>query len=154
MPQKREFALPFLFYIGAVCAGISLAVQQVLNSNLRMQIGSPWWAGATSYLVGTVAMLTVAISVDGVRSLGPMIARVQGFTWIGGLLGSIFIGTVILVVPRLGAATTLALVVVGQLSTAVIMDHFGFLGITQHLLSPSRVAGVLLLIGGVVLVRW
>ncbi len=146
--------MPVLFYIGAVGAGISLAVQQVLNSNLRMQIGSTWWAGATSYLVGTMAMLTVAISVDGVKSLGTMVSRVQGFTWIGGLLGSIFIGTAILVVPRLGAATTLALVVVGQLCTAVAMDHFGFLGITQHLLTPSRAAGVLLLIAGVVLVRW
>ncbi len=145
--------MPFLFYIGAVVAGVSLAVQQVLNANLRMQIGSPWWAGATSYLVGTAAMLTVAISVDGVRSLGPMISRVQGFTWIGGLLGSIFIGTAILVVPRLGAATTLALVVVGQLCAAVTMDHFGFLGMTQHLLSPYRAAGILLLIGGVLLVR-
>lgn len=141
------------FYLLTFAAGVAVSVQQVLNANLRAQIGSPWWAGVTSYAVGLVVMLAVAISVDGVKDLGGMAGKVQGFTWIGGMLGAMFIGTAILMVPRLGAATTLALVVVGQLVAAAAMDHFGLLGLTQHSLTPVRMAGLALLIGGVVLVR-
>jgi len=145
--------MPILLYLLTALAGVSVATQQVLNANLRAQIGSPWWAGVTSYLVGSAAMLTVALSVDGVGSLGSMVGKVQGFTWIGGLLGAVFIATAILMVPKLGAATTLALVIVGQLSAAVVIDHFGLLGVAQHSISALRLLGVLLLIGGVVLVR-
>ena len=49
-----------LSYLLVVAAGVSVALQQVLNANLRAQLGSPWWAGSVSYLVG-FAMLAVAL---------------------------------------------------------------------------------------------
>lgn len=48
-----------------VGAGISVALQQVLNASLRTQVGSPWWAGFVSYFVGCVAMLVVALIMSG-----------------------------------------------------------------------------------------
>jgi len=58
----------------------------------------------------------------------------------------------VVVGPRLGAATLLALVVLGQLATALMVDHFGWLGFPQHPLSFVRLAGAALLFGGVVLI--
>lgn len=142
-----------ILYIATVAAGVCVTVQQVLNAGLRSQIQSLWWTGFTSYLVGTLVMLSIALPVDGVRSAAAMIRRVHGLTWTGGVFGAIFIATAILMVPRLGAATTLALLIVGQLSAAVIIDHFGLLGIAQHLLSPVRLVGIVLLIAGAILVR-
>lgn len=141
------------FYLVTFAAGVSVAVQQVLNSNLRGQIGSPWWAGVTNYVVGLAAMLVVAVSVDGVRGVGAMIGRVHGFYWVGGFLGALFIGTGILMVPRLGAATTLTFIILGQLVAAATMDHFGLLGLAQNALTPHRLLGIVLLVGGVMLVR-
>jgi uncharacterized membrane protein YdcZ (DUF606 family) len=51
-----------MFSLLVVGAGVSVALQQVLNANLRMELGSPWWAGFISYFVGTVAMLAIAIT--------------------------------------------------------------------------------------------
>ena len=34
-----------VFYLLIVGAGVSVALQQVLNANLRMELGSAWWAG-------------------------------------------------------------------------------------------------------------
>ncbi len=143
----------FLSCLFVVAAGVSVALQQVLNANLRMQISSPWWAGAVSYFVGLVVMLAVAIP-----SPKPVLTEsIQGagawFSWIGGLFGAIFIAVVILMIPRLGAATTLALIVVGQMTGTVIFDHFGLFGVQQHSISLPRVVGVACLILGVVLVR-
>ena len=56
-------------------------------------------------------------------------------------------------VPRLGAATVLALIVVGQMLGSLAFDHFGLLGLPQHPASPIRLAGAALLIFGAVLVR-
>lgn len=141
-----------LFSLLVVGAGISVAVQQILNANLRSQIGSPWWAGFVSYLVGTLVMLATAMIAKGPRLAEVFSARAAPLSWAGGVFGALFIGTVILAIPRLGVATVLALVVTGQMMAGVGIDHFGLLGVAQHPASPPRLAGAALLIVGVVLV--
>lgn len=53
-------------------------------------------------------------------------ATVPGCRGQGGLFGAIFIGVAILMVPRLGAATVFALIVMGQMIGSVAFDHFRF----------------------------
>lgn len=140
-------------YALVVLAGISVAIQQVLNANLRGEIGSPWWAGFVSYLVGTMVMLALALATKGPGLAEMWSARTTPISWAGGIFGAVFVGTAILMVPRLGAATVLALVVVGQMAAGMAIDHFGLFGTPQHLASPVRLGGVLLLIAGVVMIR-
>lgn len=140
------------FCLLAVGAGISVAIQQILNANLRGQIGSPWWAGFASYLVGALVMLGVALTAKGPRLADVLIARTVPVSWAGGVFGAIFIGTVILMIPRLGVATVLALVVVGQMIAGLSIDHFGLFGAVQHPAGLTRLAGAALLIVGVILV--
>ena len=47
----------------------------------------------------------------------------------------------------------LTLAVAGQLLTAILIDHFGILGVTARAMSLGRLAGVLLVIVGALLVR-
>ena len=137
-----------------VFAGMSVALQQVLNTNLRAHIGSPWWAGFMSYLVGVIVMLAIALATSPVSRLtDAMNGGTSWFTWFGGLFGAIFIAVCILMVPKLGAATTLALVVVGQMLGALIFDHFGILGLPEQPATLIRLAGAICLILGVVLIR-
>jgi len=104
------------FYLLIVGAGVSVALQQVLNANLRMELGSAWWAGFISYLIGTLSMLAIAVGSGGPWLSGTMAARTSWVSWTGGIFGAIFIARAILMVPRFGAATVLALIVVGQCS--------------------------------------
>ncbi|WP_031393075.1 DMT family transporter [Sphingomonas sp. STIS6.2] len=147
-------ALTLGLYLITVFAGSCVALQQVLNANLRVQLGSPWWAGFISYFVGMIVMLAIAIPSDGLRSPAGLVGRINGLTWTGGIFGAAFIGIAILMVPRLGAATTLGFIIVGQLAAAVVVDHFGLLGVVQHPISLVRLLGVVLLITGVALVRF
>ncbi|MBO4221862.1 DMT family transporter [Bradyrhizobium neotropicale] len=143
-----------LFCLVVVGAGVSVAFQQVLNTNLRTELDSPWWAGFISYLVGTIVMLAAATTSDQPWLSAAMVARTSFISWAGGIFGAIFIGTAILMVPRLGAATVLALIVVGQMIGSLAFDHFGVLGIPQHSANPVRLAGAALLVLGVTLVRF
>jgi transporter family-2 protein len=63
------------FYLLVVGAGVSVALQQVLNANLRMELGSAWWAGFISYLVGTLSMLAIAVGSGGPWLSATMAAR-------------------------------------------------------------------------------
>nr|WP_281384613.1 DMT family transporter [Nitrospirillum iridis] len=56
-------------------------------------------------------------------------------------------------VHRLGAATVMSLIVVGQTLCSLALDHFGILGLPQYAANPARLLGAGLLVLGVMLVR-
>lgn len=137
----------------AVAAGGSIVIQQVLNANLRTALNSAAWSGFTSYLVGLACMALLAMALrDPLPSAGVAL-RIPWWAWSGGLFGAIFIGLAIYLVPQLGAATFIALLVTGQMLASVTVDHFGWLGLTQRSIDLPRLIGVAMLIGGVVLIR-
>jgi transporter family-2 protein len=142
-----------LLYALALGAGVSVTIQQLLNSSLRTALESPAWAGLASYAGGLLTMI-VAVMVlgEGVPSVRVM-ASVPWWAWSGGLFGGAFILLAILLLPSLGAATLFALVIAGQVLAAVTLDHFGALGLTPHPISTARLAGAVFLIAGVILIR-
>jgi bacterial/archaeal transporter family-2 protein len=140
-------------YLVAFCAGISFVFQQAVNSNLRLEIGSAWWAGFVSYLGGTFAMLLLAVLMQ--EPLPPMlmIGRSSLISWTGGIFGAVYIGVSILLLPRLGAATVIALIVAGQMIGSIAFDHFGLLGVPVHPANMIRLTGAALLVLGAILIR-
>jgi transporter family-2 protein len=136
-------------YVLALMAGVSFVCQQAVNSNLREEIGSPWWAGFISYAGGTLAMLVVALILREQPSLG----RFNWISWTGGVFGAIYIAISILLLPRLGAATVIALLVAGQMIGSLVFDHFGILGVPVHHLTGLRLLGAGFLMAGVALIR-
>jgi transporter family-2 protein len=134
-------------------AGVSIVIQQALNSNLRTELNSAAWSGFVSYSAGLACMALLVIALrDPLPPVGTM-ARIPWWAWTGGVFGAIFIGLGIVLVPKLGAATFIALLIAGQMIGSVVFDHFGWLGLAQRPIDLSRVIGVLLLIAGVVLIR-
>lgn len=150
MPGPLTTIVSYLLLVGA---GISVAVQQVLNANLRAELGSPWWAGFISYVGGTLAMLALVITTGEPWLTGTMIARTSWASWTGGIFGAIFIGIAIMMVPRLGVALVLALIIVGQMLGSLAFDHFGLMGVPLHPANPVRRAGAAFLVLGVILIR-
>ncbi|MBN8943425.1 MAG: DMT family transporter [Rhizobiales bacterium] len=137
----------------AIIAGGSIVVQQVLNANLRVALNSAVWSGFISYLVGVICMGLLALVLrDPLPSIGAA-ARIPWWAWSGGLFGAIFIGLAILLLPQVGAATFIALLVTGQMLASVAIDHFGWIGFAQRPLDLPRLLGVALLIVAVVLIR-
>ena len=140
-------------YFAALGAGISVAVQQVLNGALRTALQSPAWAGFASYLGGLLTMIIVLLALREQIPSWKLVAATPWWAWSGGVLGGVFILLVILLLPSLGAATLFALVVAGQVLIALTLDHFGAFGLTPHPIGMTRLAGAALLIAGVVLIR-
>ena len=140
-------------YLLVVLAGMSVALQQVLNADLRTALSSPWWAGLISYLGGTLVFLAILVGSGRPWPTSSSLADTSWVSWTGGLFGATFIGISAVMVPRLGAATTLALVVAGQMLGSLIFDHVGLMSVPQHAVTPLRLIGVACVVGGVVLVR-
>ena len=138
----------------ALLAGTSFVVQQAVNSNLRAEVGSAWWAGFISYLGGAMVMaLMILLLRQPALTLG-LVSRSSWWSWSGGLFGAVYIAISILLLPRLGAFAVIALIVVGQLVTSLVFDHFGVLNVPHHPISLTRLLGGAFLLTGAVLIRW
>ena len=137
----------------AVAAGVSFVVQASVNAKLRADLGSPSWAAFWSYLGGTLTMAIVLLVTRTPWIASTAFAKSAWWGWTGGFFGAVYIVISIVLLPRLGAATVVALIVVGQMLASVAFDNAGAFGLPRHPIDVPRVAGALLLVAGVFLIR-
>ncbi|WP_312062219.1 DMT family transporter [Brevundimonas sp.] len=144
--------VPILVFLTLLLAGAATALQGPTNAKLVTAVGSPLNAAFVSFAVGTVALGVLALILQARPDVGAMKA-LPWWAWMGGLYGCAFVVSAAWGVPRLGVATTITVMIAGQLLLSLALDHFGALGVEKQPLSLGRIVGVALVIGGVVLVR-
>lgn len=145
--------MPFLIPILLVfIAGGMVAIQAPTNAMLAKAGGSPILAALISFTVGTVALLLVWPATP--NRPGPAaFAGLPWYAWIGGLYGAMFVAVAAYAAPKIGIASLITIGIAGQIAVALLLDHFGALGLPRDPISLARVAGAALVIAGVVLVR-
>ena len=143
-----------LLLLLAVVAGIMLAVQAPLNTELGRVVQNPVYGALLSFFMG-LAVLVVYCILSPAVELGAIRATVgmPWYYWAGGVLGAFYVAAIIVLAPRLGVALTFGLSVAGQMVFGLLIDHYGWLGIPAHSVNWPRVLGTALIIGGVVLIR-
>jgi transporter family-2 protein len=143
-----------LYMVGALFAGILIPIQTGFNTQLARAMHGPMISVLAVYVVGLALVLSVTLLMRTPLPTSEQIAAAPRLAWVaGGVLSALYVFLLIVLAPRLGAATTVAFVVLGQIACSVFIDHFGLLGFPEHLASPQRLAGVALLAAGVALVR-
>jgi bacterial/archaeal transporter family-2 protein len=143
----------YFYLLLALIAGTMMPTQAATNNKMAMVVGNPILAAFISFFVGTIALF-VYIVATGIP-VGDLVSAKQAppIAWIGGFLGAFFVASAVVLVPRLGVAMTFSLIIAGQMLVTLVLDHFGFLGLEERPVSIQRVLGVLLITGGVVLIR-
>jgi transporter family-2 protein len=136
-----------------LAAGAVLPVQASVNSSMGRALGRPEWAALVNFVVGAVGLACWLLVQRASPPGADQVARAPWWAWTGGLLGAFFVSVVVLLAPRLGVATTLALAVAGQMAAALLIDRQGWFGVVARPLDLGKVAGAALLVGGVVLLR-
>jgi transporter family-2 protein len=80
----------------------------------------------------------------------------SGASWtlyLGGLFGFAIIASLAFVFPKIGAAYAVSLMVGGQCVAALVIDHFGLMGMQRDPVTIQRVIGLILVAAGVVVTR-
>ncbi|HNB73268.1 MAG TPA: DMT family transporter [Acidobacteriota bacterium] len=138
-------------WIGLIlCSGILVTVQAAINAQLRTYVVNPFYSSLISFVVGTVALLVIALISNATGQTGNWRGATQAPSWllIGGVLGAIYVTSAILAIPKIGAGSVATSLIVGQLLAALMLDHFGWIGLPRFELTGSRIFGAGLLILG------
>ena len=137
-----------------VLAGGFIAIQAPVNAELSRGLGLPVAAAAASVLSGAVILAAVTAFVT--QAQGVSLSWRVPAPWlfvVGGAMGAAYVTSAILLVPRLGAAATMAFIVAGQLVVGMLLDRIGFMGLPVQEFSVGRIAGAAMLLGGALLIR-
>ncbi|MEM1320450.1 MAG: DMT family transporter [Bacteroidota bacterium] len=137
----------------AVLSGAILPIQAALNAKMGKAVGDPVYAALISFIVGSVGLLIYCLVTKVELAQISNSTSVPWTVWTAGLLGAFYVAATIILVPRIGTALTFGLVIAGQLTVSLLLDHFGWLGLPVHSFNWPRLAGILLIIGGVLLIR-
>jgi transporter family-2 protein len=134
-------------------AGAALPVQAGINVHLRGIFGNPVRASFVQFTVGALFLLALTLFARDPWPALNALARGPAWAWTGGILGALYVVSVIVLVPRLGSAVTFALIVAGQMGISLAIDQFGLFGLPRSPLSLARIGGGALLVAGVILIR-
>jgi transporter family-2 protein len=136
-----------------VVAGCGIPVQVAANNRLDKAVHSPALSVALSFLIGSG--LLALLMVSGALGRGSISGATTApwWSWLGGIFSAFVVVVSIIALPRTGAGAVMAATVFGQLTTAMILDHFGWLDVPQIRISGWRVMGAVLLLAGALLMR-
>lgn len=141
-----------VFALLAAGAGVCIAVQAAANGAFRSHLHSPAWAAFFS-ICGTILCAGCAMIV--LRPAAPSwdtLRSTSWWFWVGGPTGALIVLAGATITPRIGAATFLAFLIGGQMLASATLDHFGAMGLSVRPVTPLRLAGLLLVLGGAVMV--
>jgi transporter family-2 protein len=135
------------------CVGAMAGLQAALNAHLGARAGSGALAALVCYSITFVLLLLVA--AIHARHSGRRFCRLRPgatfvwYEWLGGMAGALGQLLTIYLTPLLGVAMLFALIVAGQLSSSMILDHKGFLGLQQSSVTLGKAIALLVALAGV-----
>ncbi len=140
-----------LLWVAGIGAGVLGAVQATVNGRLGTVMGSALAAALVSFGAGLAGLVVVNIAA---RNRPRLQGRLPWWSLSGGLIGAGFVFSIAYVTPILGTSLAISAALLGQVTGGLALDHMGAFGLPHRHLSVQRLLGAVLVLGGVLLVRF
>lgn len=137
--------------ISAIVSGAAMSLQGVMNTRLSDKIGlleSNAFVQGTAFLLSLIAVLFFG------KGHFDLITKTKPIYLFGGALGLLITLTVMISIKNLNPITGISIILISQLLVAAIIDAFGILGSEKIAFTPYKILGVLLMIAGVILIKY
>ncbi|MGA2721739.1 MAG: DMT family transporter [Bryobacteraceae bacterium] len=137
-------------YIFTIFLGVVLAVHLTMNGKVGAVLNNARVANALFWCIGALWAVIIGLTGWETGALQPL-KNVHPVLLTAGILGSSLVFGIAWLIPRLGPGAVMIQLLAGQVLGGLIMSHFGWLGTPVQPITLTKVLGVLVMIGGVVL---
>lgn len=128
-------------------AGIGIPILAALNAALGVRIGSPAAAATVLFLVALLCS-AVVMFLTGTSAIAKL-AEAPRHLFLAGALIAFYVLTITYIAPHFGVGNAVFFVLLGQLVSTAVIDHFGLFGARITPLSASRALGIAIMATGV-----
>ena len=137
-------------YAVTMFLGVVLTVHLAMNGKVGAVIGNPRVGNALFWCIGAVTAIAIGLSgwqagaLSGIRQVNPLLLT-------AGAMGATLVFGIAWIIPQIGAQQMTVMLLTGQILSALVLSHFGWLGSPVQPVTLMNVMGALLMIGGVFL---
>lgn len=130
--------------------GVILAVHLAMNGKVGAAIGNPRVGNALFWCIGALGAVLIGLTGWTEGALRPL-RDVNPLLLTAGLMGACLVFGIAWLIPQLGAGTVMIMLIGGQILGGLFLSHFGLLGSPVQPVSAINIAGVVVMLGGVLL---
>ena len=145
--MNSAWIIPFIIIGGALqtCGA-------AMNGQLNKSLVNPYLAAGVSFAVITFFFIALFFAMPHPLPSTGDLKLMPWWAVFGGLVGAVQVFAGLTLVNKVGAGTFMAITVSSALMASLVVDHFGWFRMNVHAISPLRLLGGLLMIGGVSLI--
>ncbi len=136
----------------ALISGALMSVQGVFNTQVTK--GSSMWVSNSWVQFSAFVVCIVAWFFCDRKSFGAILTISPKYMLLGGVIGAFITYTVIKSMDLLGPAQAVMLIVVAQLLIAYLIEVFGVFGVEKVDFQWTKLLGMAICIGGILLFKW
>lgn len=140
----------YIFYLLALMAGAALSFEGAIYAELGKTIGQ-LETSFYNFFMGSIIMGLLWIFFG----KGRISYTLEAPKWslLGGVLGVIYLTTIVISVPFVGVGITMVAVIIGQLVMSMVIEHFGWLGSKKTRINKEKVFAVISMIIALILIN-
>jgi len=137
-------ALIPIILVGLI-SGVAVGLQSPLASMITQRLGT--LESIFIIHIGGALLIAIPLIFAGGGNLGNW-RSLPWYALLAGSMGLIVVAGVSFMIPRVGVATSITLIVAGQLVISSILDHYGLLGVNVRTMDLPRILGLIIVFVG------
>ena len=134
-----------------LAAGCGIPLLAALNARLGVEVGNVPAAVLVALLVALVCAVVVTAATGGIFNSEWSSAPARSYA--GGVFLAFYLVSITWVAPKFGVSNAIFFVLLGQIVSAAVIDHFGLIGAAQIKMDVTRLLGIGLIVAGIFLAR-
>ncbi len=141
------------FFALTLGLGVVLAVHLAMNGKVGAAIDNPRVANAVFWCIGAVTAVIIGLTGWQSGALAQL-SSVHPLLLTAGAMGALLVFAIAALIPQVGAAGLFISLLSGQVITAMVMSHYGWLGSPVEPINIYKIIGVVVMIGGALIVTF
>ena len=137
-----------IFAAWSLLAGAGIPLIGVLNSGVARSVGNSFVATAVMFAMAAIVAFGLTLPLYG----PPTVAQLGSAPLVSygaGLLIGFYGLSATIIIPRFGAASFIAYILIAQLLTSAVVDQFGLFGMARRPIEITKLAGLVMIVAGI-----
>ncbi|WP_338443589.1 DMT family transporter [Bacillus spizizenii] len=140
----------FISYLLALFAGVALSFEGAIYAELGKTIGQIETSFYNFFMGSIILGLLWLFFGKGELSYT---LKAPKWSLLGGVMGVVYLTSIVVSVPFVGVGITMVAVIIGQLVMSMVIEHFGWLGSKKTRVNKEKIFAVISMIIALILIN-
>jgi transporter family-2 protein len=137
-----------IFAAWSLLAGAGIPLIGVLNSGIARSVDNPFAATAVMFVMAAIVAFGLTLPLYGNPTLAQL-GSAPPISYGAGLLIGFYGLSATIIIPRLGAASFIAYILIAQLLTSAVVDQFGLFAMAKRPIDITKLVGLVVIAAGI-----